>query len=174
VTFDFYKEIGFSLLIIGIVAVLLGAIIAWLAYDMNRHATGIQSLLAEMQARKEAEGQLVILKGQATQAAGYAPSLLSMLPEADSLVGFPREAASRARLYGLDFGFTFGESTKGSTTTPGTVAYVMSGKGLLGKWIDFIYAFEAGSPLLGVERAVFESSNGTAYEAKITGHVFSQ
>lgn len=152
----------------------MGAGIAWFAYDMGRRAEGIQKSLAEMQARKDAEGNLVLLRGQASQASAYVPFLVSILPEPDSLISVPREAAAEARLYGLDFGFAFGETVRGSTTTPGTVAYVMSGKGPLGKWLDFLAVFEKGAPLASVEGAVFSSTDGKTYEAKINGNVFSQ
>lgn len=173
-TYEFYKEIGFSVFIGGVIAVVLGAGIAWLAYDMDRHATEIQKSLAEIQARKDAEGNLVLLRGQAQQASGYVPFLVSILPNPDSLISVPRDLTAKARLYGLDFGFTFGASTKGATTTAGTIAYTMSGKGAVDKWIDFIRAVESGSPLTAVERATFSSVDGKTYEAKINGTIFSQ
>ncbi len=174
VTYEFYKEIAFAVFVAGIVAVLLGAGIAWLAYDMDRRAEGIQKSLAEMQSRKDSEGQLALLRGQAEQATAYVPFLVSILPDPDSLISVPRDAANAARLYGLDFGFAFGESVKGATTTAGTVAYSMSGKGPLGKWIDFLAAFEGGAPLAGIDKAVFASPDGKSYEATINGNIFSQ
>lgn len=174
VTYEFYKEIGFSVFIAGVIAVFLGAGIAWLAYDMDRHATGIQKSLAEIQSRKDAEGNLTLLRGQASQASGYVPFLVSILPDPDTLISVPRDLTAKARLYGLDFGFAFGASTKGATTTAGTIAYTMSGKGAVDKWIDFIRAVESGSPLTAVERATFSSADGKLYEAKINGTIFSQ
>jgi hypothetical protein len=174
VTYEFYKEVALTVFIAGILAVFLGAGIAWLAYDMNRHAATIQKSLAEIQARKDAEGNLTLLRGQAEQARGYVPFLVSILPNADSLISVPRDMVAKARLYGLDFGFTFGNSVKGATTTAGTIAYTMSGKGPLDKWIDFITGFEAGTPLASVDRAVFTSPDGKTYETKINGNIFSQ
>jgi hypothetical protein len=174
VTYEFYKEIAFTVFIAGVVAVFLGGGIAWLAYDMNRHAATIQKSLAEIQARKDAEGNLVLLRGQSTQASGYVPFLVSILPEPDSLISLPREITNRARLYGIDFGFAFGESVRGSTTTAGTIAYTMSGKGTADKWMDFLRALESGTPLASVEKAIFSSADGKEYEVKINGNIFSQ
>lgn len=174
VTFEFYKEVALTVLIAASIAVILGAGIAWLAYDMNRRAARIQESLLEIERRKESEGNLVLLRGQAEQAKGYVPFLVSILPEADSLISVPRDITAKARLYNLDFGFTFGESVKGSTTTPGTVAYVMSGKGPLDKWVGFITEIERSAPLMGIDRALFTSADGAVYEAKINGTIFSQ
>ncbi len=173
-TYEFYKEVAFTVFIAGVIAVILGAVIAWLAFDMDRRAAAIQQSLAEIQARKDAEGNLVLLRGQASQASGYVPFLVSILPDPDSLISVPRDLTARARLYGIDFGFTFGASTKGATTTAGTIAYTMSGKGALDKWINFLAAFEAGTPLARVDRAVFGSPDGTTYETTINGTIFSQ
>ena len=164
----------FSVFIAGVIAVFLGAGIAWLAYDMNRHAESIQKSLAEMQARKDAEGNLTLLRGQSTQASGYVPFLLSILPDPDSLISLPRDMTNRARLYGIDFAFAFGDSVRGSTTTAGMIAYTMSGKGPADKWVDFLRAFESGAPLTSVEKAVFSSTDGKEYEVKINGNIFSQ
>lgn len=152
----------------------LGGGIAWLAYDMDRHASAIQESLGEIQARKDAGGNLALLRGQASQASGYVPFLVSILPNPDTLISVPRDFTAKARLYGLDFGFAFGASTKGATTTVGAIAYTMSGKGPLDKWIEYISAIESGSPLTGVERATFSSTDGKTYETKINGTIFSQ
>lgn len=166
----------------------MGAGIAWLAYDMNRHAGTIQAALAEMQSRKDSESQLALLRGQAREASGYAPFLVSILPDADSLISVPREAISLARLSGLDFSFAFGESVKGTTTTAGMIAYTMSGKGPAEKWIDFLRAFEAASPIASVEGITMASTDaprGEAgsprneagakiYEVNAHGNIFSQ
>lgn len=180
-TYEFYKEIAFSVFIAGIIAVILGAGIAWLAYDMDRHASAIQKSLGEIRARKDAEGNLVLLRGQASQAVSYVPFLVSILPDPDTLISVPRDMTAKARLYDLDFGFAFGASTKGATTTAGTIAYTITGKGALDKWIDYLRAVESGSPLTGIERAVFSSvdsprgeAGGKAYEVKINGTIFSQ
>lgn len=162
------------MLVAGIIALILGAGIAWLAYDMDRHATAIQKSLAEIQARKDAEGNLVLLRGQASQASAYVPFLVSILPDPDTLISVPRDLAAKARLYGLEFGFAFGASTKGATTTAGTIAYTMSGKGAADKWVEYLRAVEGGTPLASVERAVFTSTDGKLYEAKINGTIFSQ
>ena len=174
VTYEFYKEIALTVLIAGIIAVFLGGGIAWLAYDMNRHAVVIQKSLAEIQARKDGEGNLALLRGQAEQASGYVPFLVSILPEPDSLISLPREMTNRARLYGIDFSFAFGESVTGSTTTAGMIAYTASGKGDALKWLDFLRALESGSPLANVEKALFSSADGKEYEVKINGNIFSQ
>lgn len=173
-TYEFYKEVALSVFIAGIIAVFLGASIAWLAYDMDRRAVAIQKSLAEMQARKDAEGNLTLLRGQAVQASGSVPFLISILPDPDSLISVPRDMTNRARLYGLDFGFTFGASVRGATTTAGMIAYTMSGKGALDKWIDFLRAVESVNPLTNIERAVFTSTDGKIYETKINGNIFSQ
>lgn len=180
-TYEFYKEIALSVFIAGCIAAVLGAGIAWLAFDMNRHAETIQKSLAEIERRKDSESQLTLLRGQAQQASGYVPFLVSILPEADSLISVPRDAAATARLYGLDFGFTFGESVKGATTTAGTTAYVISGKGPLDKWIGFLADFETSGPLASVDKATFASTDlprgeagSKTYEAKINGSIFSQ
>ncbi|MSR73723.1 MAG: hypothetical protein EXS60_01545 [Candidatus Pacebacteria bacterium] len=173
-TYEFYKEVALTVFIAGVIAVCLGAGIAWLAFDMDRHAQTIQKSLAEIQARKDAEGNLVLLRGQAGQASGYVPFLVSILPDPDSLISLPRDLTAKARLYGIDFGFTFGASTKGATTTAGTIAYTMSGKGPADKWIDFLRAVESGNPLASIERAVFTSTDGKLYETKINGTIFSQ
>lgn len=173
-TYEFYKEIALTVFIAGVIAVCLGAGIAWLAFDMDRHAQAIQKSLAEIQARKDAEGNLVLLRGQASQASGYVPFLVSILPEPDSLIGLPRDMTNRARLYAIDFAFAFGASTKGATTTAGMIAYTMSGKGAAEKWIDFLRAFESGVPLASVEKATFSSLDGKEYEVKINGTIFSQ
>ena len=157
----------------GLAAVFLGAGIAWLAYDMNRHAATIQVALGEIQSRKNSESQLSVLRGQASQAEGQVPFLTSILPEADALISVPREATSLARLSGLDFSFAFGESVKGATTTAGTIAYTISGKGPLDKWLDFLNSFEQGSPLVSVVRATLVG-DGKTYEVNAHGNIFSQ
>lgn len=156
------------------IAAFLGGGIAWLAFDMGRHAENIQKSLAEIERRKDSEGNLVLLRGQAQQARGYVPFLTSILPEADSLISLPQTMASKARLYGLEFGFAFGESIKGATTTAGTTSYVISGKGPLDKWIGFMAELEASAPLAGINTAVFTSPDAKGYEAKIHGTIFSQ
>jgi hypothetical protein len=57
----------------------------------------------------------------------------------------------------------------------------MSGKGAADKWVDFLRAFEGGTPLASVEKAVFSSvespsgeAGGKEYEVKINGNIFSQ
>lgn len=155
-------------------AVFLGAGIAWLAYDMNRHAANIQMALGEIQSRKNSESELTVLRGQAAQAGGQVPFLTSILPDEDALVGVPREMTSLARLHGLDFSFAFGESVKGATTTAGTIAYTISGKGPLDKWLDFLDSFERGSPMVSVLGATLAGTDGKTYEVNAHGNIFSQ
>lgn len=180
-TYEFYKEIGLTIFLACLAAVFLGAGIAWLAHDMNRHAANIQTVLAEIKSRKDSERELTLLRGQAAQASGQVPYLTSILPDEDALISVPREAASLARLRGLDFSFVFGASMRGATTTAGTIAYTISGKGPLDKWVDFFDAFERASPLASVEKITLTGTDsprgetgGKIYEANAYGNVFSQ
>lgn len=156
-----------------VIAVLLG-IAYWLSYDATRHIRGMQAAQADKAARESMESRLEALRAAGAKAAEIAPSVSAILPRQDDLVNFPRETAALARQSGLDFSFGFGATAAGTTTTPGSVAFTMSGKGLILKWIEFLKAFESGVNTVSVDTARMTSGDGKSYDVTVNGKAFTQ
>lgn len=147
---------------------------AWLEYDAHRHARAIQDAKRELYARASAENQLSLLQSQADAAAKETPFLLSLLPLQDQLIHFPRESGALARRHNIEMGFLFGASAPSATSTPGSVAFAMTGKGAAADWLDFMTEIEAGQYLIGIDSLRMASADGKIYDTTINGKIFSQ
>ena len=79
-----------------------------------------------------------------------------------------------ARQAGLDFNFGFGGTVAGATSTPGTVAFSMSGKGPALAWTEFLKAFESGANAVSVDTARMLSNDGKSYDVTVNGKAFTQ
>ncbi len=148
--------------------------VAWLEYDAHRHARAIQDATRESRARTSAENQLSLLRSQADAAAKETPLLLSLLPLQDQLIHFPRESGLLARRHNVEMGFLFGASASSATSTPGSVAFAMTGKGAAADWLDFLAEMETGQYLIGIDSLRMASADGKTYDTTINGKIFSQ
>ncbi len=167
-------KIGRSILIHAVAIGALSGVAYWLSYDAMRHIAAMQAAQADKAAREAMESQLAILRAASGKANDLAPVIAAILPTQDALVDFPRETGALARQSGLDFSFGFGESVAGTTTTPGTVAFAMSGKGPALKWAEFLKAFESGANAVSVDVARMRSNDGKSYDMTINGKAFTQ
>lgn len=156
-----------------IAAVLWGAS-AWFMADIARRTASIAGAEGEAAARRAAESSITALTADNVKAKALLPALSGILPDQDSLIDFPREAALLARQYGLEFSLNFGVGASGSTTTPGTVAFSASGKGPGGKWAEFLKAFESGRHIVSLGEVRMATVDGKSYDVNIDGKVFSQ
>lgn len=141
---------------------------------MDRRVAAIREARTAIRSREMAGENLARLTAQASFAGAEVPFLAALLPEEDTLVDFPREAAALARQYALDFSFAFGASEKGTAKAPGHVAFSMSGKGGTDGWFSFLRAFEAGSKIVRFEDIRMESGDGAAYDVTSYGKIFTQ
>ncbi len=157
-----------------LVALALYGADSWFRYDITRHVALIRVARTERAARASSEGQLTILRRESDRADAALPALAALLPQQDALIDFPRKAVAFARQYGLDFSFTFGESTRGASTTPGYVAFSASGKGQGDKWVDFLKAFESSPNVVAVDTVQMRAGTAGSYDVTINGKVFSQ
>lgn len=174
VTYEFYKQVGYAIGAYAAIAAVLAGMVMWLGYDMRRHVQAIQDAKRELLMHESAENQSALLRVQADAAARETPRLLSLLPLQDQLIHFPRESGNLARRHNLELGVLFGASAPSATSTPGTVAFSMTGKGAAVDWLDFLSEIEAGQYFVGIDSLRMASADGTVYDATINGKIFSQ
>ncbi len=173
-SYGFYKQVGIWLAWNAAVAAVMFGVIAWLAADMNARVASIRDARTAIKAREVVRENVTVLRSQASLAAQEVPYLMSLLPTEDALIDFPREAGVLARQNALDFSFSFKESVKGSTTTPGSVAFSASGKGGGEGWLAFLRSFSAGSKIIGFDDIRMTSKDGSVYDTVIHGKIFTQ
>lgn len=147
---------------------------AWFKSDIARRTGRITEAEGRALARRSAEAGVTALTADSAKAEALLPALTGVLPDQDSLIDFPREAALLARQYGLEFSLNFGAGVSGTTTTPGSVAFTASGKGPSAKWAEFLKAFESGKRIISLGEVRMATVDGKSYDVNINGKVFSQ
>lgn len=171
---DFYRK---TWLMIGVYAAVAGVFwgaSAWFKADISRRTGRIAEAEGRASARQAAEKSIALLTADSAKADALLPALTGVLPDQDSLIDFPREAALLARQYGLEFSLNFGAGTPGTTTTPGSVAFAAAGKGPGAKWAEFLRAFESSKRVVSLDQVRMATVDGKSYDVNIDGKVFSQ
>lgn len=170
---DYKSRLVLNISLPAMTAVVILLLCLWLSSDISRRALLIQEKKNNLASRAEKLESLAALKSDFLSAKPYFSILENILPTKDQLIKFPRVLSDLARENKINFGTTFGEETKSTETSPGSIAFSLSVAGSYDKIVNFIKTAESGSYILSWS-SIDIRDGGDGSRGVISGKVFSQ
>jgi hypothetical protein len=169
---DFKKQLILNVSITAGAAIVLGALIVFLSFDIGQKAKEISALQSSLNFKLQAVSSLVILRQDYSKAQQYIPTLDTILPTRDQLVSFPRDMANEAKEASVNLNTSLGEEIPKTQTQLGSIAFVMTGQGKYDSFINFFKEAETGRYSVKFDSLDF-TRQGEDFRALMKGKVFS-